>query len=284
MKRFLPILLLLAIAIAPAFILLKGKKKSPASETVVRKYTSKNVKKPVVVKLSGGLEYQITAKGNGPACKNGDRCVMLYTGKFTNDTIFDATSRRGNAPFSFKLGKHEVIAGWDSVISHLNAGDKATMTIPAKFGYGDQARGAIPANSTLIFDVEVLDIVAPPSSWNAKGMDTITTPSGLKIVMFEKHPENELALAGKSVSVHYSGYLLDGSMFDSSVERGQPFDFPLGQGRVIKGWDEGVALLRKGEKAKLIIPYSLAYGEGGRPPIIPAKATLIFDVQLVDFK
>lgn len=102
-------------------------------------------------------------------------------------------------------------------------------------------------------------------------MDTITTPSGLKIVMFEKHPENELALAGKSVSVHYSGYLLDGSMFDSSVERGQPFDFPLGQGRVIKGWDEGVALLRKGEKAKLIIPYSLAYGEGGRPQLFQQK-------------
>jgi FKBP-type peptidyl-prolyl cis-trans isomerase len=77
---------------------------------------------------------------------------------------------------------------------------------------------------------------------------------------------------------------MDGSMFDSSVERGDPFTFILGRGQVIKGWDEGIAMLHKGETAKLIIPYQLAYGEGGRPPVIPPKATLIFDVQLVDIK
>ena len=86
------------------------------------------------------------------------------------------------------------------------------------------------------------------------------------------------------MKVHYSGYLQDGSMFDSSVERGQPLDFPLGQGKVIKGWDEGIALLKVGEKARLIIPQELGYGERGYPPIIPAKATLIFDVELVDVK
>ncbi len=102
--------------------------------------------------------------------------------------------------------------------------------------------------------------------------------------MFETHPDSMMPKIGKTVSVHYSGFLLDGSLFDSSVERGQPFDFPLGQGRVIKGWDEGIALLHKGDKAKLIIPYSLAYGENGRAPIIPPKATLIFDVQLVNIK
>ena len=158
------------------------------------------------------------------------------------------------------------------------------MTIPAKYGYGARTNGAIPANSTLIFIVEVLDVVSPPSPWDAKGKDTITTASGLKVVMFETHRDSIMPKLGQTVSVHYSGYLLDGSMFDSSVERGTPFDFPLGQGRVIKGWDEGIALLHKGDKAKLIIPYELAYGAGGRPPIIPAKATLVFDVQLVNVK
>lgn len=88
----------------------------------------------------------------------------------------------------------------------------------------------------------------------------------------------------QTVMVHYTGALPNGSVFDSSYKRNQPIEFPLGQGRVIKGWDEGIAMLSKGAKAKLIIPYFLAYGEEGRPPIIPAKATLIFDVELVDFR
>jgi peptidylprolyl isomerase len=284
MKRFIPVFFILAIAIAPAFMILKGKKSPPVSDGVVRKYTSKPVKKPVVVKLSNGLEYTITSIGNGPAALPGYSCSMLYTGKLTNDTIFDASSRHGYQPLSFKLFKHQVIAGWDSVICHLHAGDKATMTIPAQYGYGARANGNIPANSTLIFDVEVLDVTPPPTPWDAKGKDTITTASGLKVILFEKHPENPMPATGQMVSVHYSGYLLDGSMFDSSVERGQPYDFPLGQHRVIQGWDEGIALLHKGETAKLIIPYNLAYGEGGRPPVIPAKATLVFDVQLVNIK
>ena len=89
---------------------------------------------------------------------------------------------------------------------------------------------------------------------------------------------------GSSVSVHYSGYLLDGTKFDSSYDRGEPITFPLGQGRVIKGWDEGISLLSKGAKAKFIIPSDLAYGERGAGGVIPPGATLIFEVELVDFK
>jgi len=89
---------------------------------------------------------------------------------------------------------------------------------------------------------------------------------------------------GSSVSVHYSGYLLDGTKFDSSYDRGQPITFPIGSGRVIKGWDEGIALLNIGAKAKFIIPSHLAYGERGAGGVIPPNATLIFEVELVDIK
>jgi len=110
-----------------------------------------------------------------------------------------------------------------------------------------------------------------------------TTESGLMIAN-EVEGSGEQAVAGKTVSVHYTGRLMDGTVFDSSVERGEPIDFSLGGGMVIKGWDEGVAQLKVGGKATFIIPFHLAYGERGHPPVIPAKATLEFDVELVNIK
>lgn len=91
-----------------------------------------------------------------------------------------------------------------------------------------------------------------------------------------------LAEPGKTCVMHYTGTLTDGTKFDASRDRGEPFSFPLGGGQVIKGWDEGVAGMKVGGRRKLTIPYQIAYGEEGRPPTIPPKATLIFDVELMD--
>ena len=92
------------------------------------------------------------------------------------------------------------------------------------------------------------------------------------------------AVAGKTVKVHYTGKFPDGKVFDSSVSRGEPIEFVLGRGRVIKGWDEGIALMKVGGKTVLTIPPHLAYGERGAGGVIPPNATLLFNVELVEVK
>ena len=112
---------------------------------------------------------------------------------------------------------------------------------------------------------------------------TTVTESGLAYKITKKG-SGQKAESGKTVSVHYTGKLTDGTKFDSSYDRNQPIDFPLGQGRVIKGWDEGIALLNVGSKATFIIPPDLAYGARGAGGVIPPNATLIFEVELVEVK
>ncbi len=111
----------------------------------------------------------------------------------------------------------------------------------------------------------------------------VTTSSGLKyydIIV----GTGKTAKSGNVVEVHYTGWLTDGKRFDSSVLRGRPFSFPLGEGRVIRGWDEGVAGMKEGGVRQLVIPPELAYGKRGVSNVIPPDATLIFEVQLLSVK
>ena len=114
----------------------------------------------------------------------------------------------------------------------------------------------------------------------AESNQEVTTPSGLKYVD-QAVGTGDVAVVGKNVSVHYTGWLENGKKFDSSVDRGQSFSFPLGAGRVIKGWDEGVQGMKVGGKRKLTIPSELGYGSRGAGGVIPPNATLIFDVELL---
>jgi hypothetical protein len=114
----------------------------------------------------------------------------------------------------------------------------------------------------------------------AQEEDTVETGSGLKYIILEKGTGTK-ADSGKEATVHYTGYLTDGKEFDSSIKRNQPFSFTIGEGKVIKGWDEGVALMRVGDKFRFIIPPQLGYGERGAGSVIPPNATLIFDVKLL---
>ncbi len=120
---------------------------------------------------------------------------------------------------------------------------------------------------------------------NAPGIPPLTgpiqtTPSGLKYID-ERPGTGAEPVVGQRVNVHYTGWLTNGTKFDSSLDRGQPIEFRLGAGQVIRGWDEGVGMMKLGGKRRLIIPANLAYGAQGQPPTIPPDATLLFDVELV---
>lgn len=129
----------------------------------------------------------------------------------------------------------------------------------------------------LIIDIELLD-----KYLNDSNISAIKTASGLRYDISEEG-SGPNAPVGSSVKVHYTGMLLDGTKFDSSVDRGEPFEFNLGQGQVIKGWDEGIGYFNKGAKGTIYIPSSLGYGPNGAGGVIPPNAILVFEIELLDF-
>ncbi len=156
---------------------------------------------------------------------------------------------------------------------------RVALTIPAvliALGCSAQTEDQRGEGGTSESEASMTSMGGPPS---VSG-DTVTTESGLQYIVIQSGTGAE-AEAGRMVRVHYTGWLQDGSKFDSSVDRGEPFEFPLGRGSVIRGWDEGVALMRVGDKRRFIIPPELAYGARGYPGAIPPNATLVFDVELL---
>ena len=130
-------------------------------------------------------------------------------------------------------------------------------------------------------------IATPENSMSQPAPKPLTTSSGLQIID-TKAGAGASPRQGQTAVVHYTGWLYEngakGKKFDSSVDRGQPFEFPVGQGRVIKGWDEGVASMKIGGKRTLIVPPALGYGARGAGGAIPPNATLMFDVELLGVK
>lgn len=237
---------------------------------------------------ASGLQYVMLQVGEGETPVAGDQVNVHYTGWLEDGTEFDS-SRSRNQPFSFTVGTGNVIAGWDEGLTLIAEGGRALFIIPPQLAYGEVARGAIPANATLYFEVELLGIERGPEGLGESDpvqipvtfdpADVTTTASGLQYVILEAG-DGPLPQATDTVRVHYTGWLKNGDQFDSSLERNQPIGFILGAGRVIPGWDEGIALLPVGTRALLIIPPDLAYGPEGRGPI-PANAALYFEVEVV---
>ena len=228
-----------------------------------------------------GLKYEIIKMGDGEKPQATDKVTVHYHGTLIDGTIFDSSIDRGQ---TITFGLNQVIKGWTEGLQLMPIGSKFKFTIPPELGYGERNMGAIPPNATLIFEVELFDIKKPfvDTDFSKPGLET-TLESGLRYIEHIKG-DGELTKTGNSVIVHYSGFLSSGQKFDSSHDRGQPFNFTLGGNQVIKGWEEGLLNMKKGGKRTLIIPPELAYGSKGAGGVIPPNATLVFEVELVDFK
>ena len=258
-------------------------------------------KGPEVVTLESGLQFMDDSVGTGREAKANDLVSIHFKGwmvpkdtasELFSDWSIDQTknmlslgdSKMRNQPIKFILNSGSFIKGTDEGIVGMKTGGVRTMIIPSKLAYGDAGIGFIPPNTDLKVIVELLEvkdrIVA--EMWKVDSTLFKNTASGLKYAIIS-NGDGPAVEAGKVVTVHYSGYLLDGTMFDSSVERDEPIQFVVGQGQVIPGWDEGMLLLKKGDKARFVIPPQLGYGEMVLEKI-PVNSTLIFDTEVIDIK
>ena len=247
-------------------------------------------------KTDKGVLYKNHTNGKGQKPVDGD-VVTFHAYIRHADTVLQ-TTRQGGRPLSQPCAS----PAQNKVFEGLNLGaigDSITVAIPID-EMPNGAQKPFVKGEYLFVDYIILGIKTKAdlekvqsgektlhaaldtrlAAYKAGKLETKTTASGLKYIIHEAgtgKPTNN----GKPVSVHYIGVLPDGTEFDNSIKRGEPIEFPLGVGQVIKGWDEGVALLKEGGKATLFIPYQLAYGEEGRPPQIPAKSELVFYIELV---
>jgi FKBP-type peptidyl-prolyl cis-trans isomerase len=257
--------------------------------------TTKEIKLETVVQVTPTLEIIDQQIGNGAEAIIGSKVVVHYSG-WLRDTqaplqhgkAFDSSLQRG--PFTFPLGAGRVIKGWDQGVQGMKIGGKRTLIIPSTLGYG--ARGAgngiIPPNADLIFDVELLEVINLVIEPTEK---LIEIPQKTLKKIDKKKGKGTIAINGKNVTVHYTGWLFDakaknqkGVKFDSSIGK-KAFTFSLGSSQVIKAWDEGLLGMQIGGQRTLIIPSSLAYGErGAGNGKIPPNADLIFDIELLQVK
>jgi peptidylprolyl isomerase len=250
-----------------------------------------------IVKKDSGLMFSDDTVGTGKVAKMGDLLTIHFdawkiedsTNLFTDwnkDTTRKASSIGGtrilNRPLKYTLGKAQFIKGSDEGIEGMKVGGWRTIIIPAKLAYKDKGFGPIPPNTSLKLVIELLDVKDPivVKKWDVDKAKFKTTKDGLKYAIVEKG-EGAKIDSGDVVTLHYSGYFTDGEKFDSSVERDEPLNFTYKVQPFIKGFQEGLGLMRKGTKAELIIPSDLAYGSRGSGKI-PANSTLIFDIQILD--
>ncbi len=230
-----------------------------------------------------GISQFTIAAGSGEPARAGDNVYVHFTGWLPDGTIYTSTRNIGDAR-RFTAGAGETFEGMDSALMMMPEGARCRFVIPYQLAFGNEGFGnRIPTRTDVTLDIEMVRISRQISisKWDATGRDTLATPSGLRYIVFSTGSGN-LIRHDNIVTAHYSAYISNDKLVDSSVKRETPIRYPVGAGFVIDGWEEGSLLMRKGGRYQLLVPSWLAYGNEGLPPDVPANADMIFDIEILD--
>lgn len=268
-------------------------------------------KKKKVQQLPSGISYQVITKGKGTQSPKIDDMITMHIRAYVSDSmLFDSYKLNDNTPVPAQITKPQFNGDIMELLQLMKEGDSVVAKVPQDSLFRQE--GMVPPfakkGDSIIYQLKLLTvrtkemhlkeeaaksakIIAEESAVidkyiNDKQLKNVqTTASGLRYIITENGGGKKTSV-GKNVSMNYTGMLINGSKFDSNVlaEFGhlEPFTFQLGTGKVIKGWDEGIALLNVGSKALLIIPSPLAYGANSPSPAIPANSIMLFEVEVLD--
>lgn len=282
----------------------KEKTQAQTDDELIKQYLKANKLTKKFKKTASGIYYRIDKKGKGPKVEANSKLKVHYKGTLLNGSVFDSSYDRGQ-PIDFT--PNMVIKGWQEGLLLFAQGSKGSLIIPSGLAYGSRAMGEkLGPNSVLRFDMDVLEVKPASAQSNMPDNNNATqdftqaddntilnylkkeglsgkakkTESGVYYIV-ETEGSGKQPDANAMVTVHYKGSLLNGTVFDSSYDRGEPITFPL-KG-VIKGWQDGIPMLKEGGKGILVIPSGLAYGSRAMGAI-PANSVLRFDVELLEVK
>ncbi len=245
------------------------------------------------------IEHQ---KTGGKSIESGKVVMLSFKGSLLNGDVF----QKMTPEFAYVVGEApDYPFKWDPVLKRMNPGDKATILLPSSQAMGERGmQGIIPPYSPLVLEIAIHDVLSKEdyqekelaregemrAESDRKMKDYLSknrisqqpTKSGLVYITLEEGsgPQPQ---TGDTAMVHYKGYLLSGQVFDSSYDHGKPLQVVIGQGGLIEGWLEAIPMMKEGEKAKIIVPWHLAYGKRKAGPI-PAYANLVFEMELVEIK
>lgn len=209
--------------------------------------------------------------GTGAVAAAGDLALVSYRGTFKDGKVFDTNIKADGAPFTFVIGAGNVIKGWDLGVEGMKVGGVRKLSIPYSLAYGEGGQGeTIPPKSDLFFEITLHDLVK-------KGEENVFDKEDVKVGTGPEAQEDDI------VSVQYDGKLVNGKKFDSSRDRKEPFEFQVGGGTVIPGWDSGVRGMKKGGIRKLRIPPAIAYGAQS-PPGIGPNQVLLFEIEVLEIR
>lgn len=286
-------------------------KKTTSAKAPVKKSTTAPKAAAGFTKLPSGVSYKLVKDVPGKNAIVSDFAEVHISTKIGDSVLFDSRKMNNNNPVPLQIQKPQFSGDVVEGFTYMSVGDSAifTVAIDSIKKRGAQLAPWMKDGMMLEYYVQMVSIKseAQTKADNEKKSSAQKTidatliedylkknniaaqksASGLNYVITNPGT-GENAKAGQSVTVNYTGTILDGKKFDSNVDSSfnhvQPFTFTLGQGQVIKGWDEGIALLKKGGKAKLFIPSHIAYGAQSPSPAIPANSVLVFEVEVVNIE